>query len=296
MLVTCAALVAALSNPTGGGTYRLTEDCRSTRAGAPAFLLRTPFARPVTVEAPGRTVAGVFIDGGGNLIWKGGTIEAPSGSGKESTRGSPAFYGVRMTKGARSVSFENVTFTNARKAVVFGDGSSGLTIRHSRCEGEVEDCLIAADGSDVDFSHNVVGPFQIKKRACTLPGRMIADLSARDCQSQGGTWQDGWHNDVVQLRHGVTNVRASFNVINTIGQGLTQMDRAIDNPIRNVHFHDNKIRAGRHGLTLGRCEGCLIENNTLETAVPGWRAVILPGQAKACGNKVPSGGAGRERC
>lgn len=296
MLVTCAALAAALANPASAGTYTLTEDCRST-GGRHPLIVRTVFAKQVTIVATGRTVAGIDFDGGGNVSWRGGTIEAPGGSGWNAPRSGPSFYGVRMVNGARNVKFEDVTFTNARKAIAFG-GASGLSVQKSRCLGQVEDCLIAGAGSDVDFSYNVAGPFETKPTECALPEGIEKGLSGKKCLALGGTFRDGWHGDVVQLRHGITNVRATFNVIDTKAQGLTQMDTKGDAPISNVRFTNNKIRAARHGLTLDRCDNCLIAGNTLETSMGHlkWRAVILPGQAKACGNIVPSGGFGREPC
>lgn len=296
VLVTCAALATALANPNSAGTYTLQEDCRSANS-RPVFDVRTVFAQPVTVVAKGRTVFGLRIQGGGNLIWRGGTIEAPNGSGMNTGGAGPPHYGVLMTGGARNVRFESVTFTNARKAIVFG-GARGLVVDHSRCEGEVEDCLIASNGSGIKFTNNIIGPFKKLMRACTLPDNMVDSLSKPDCTARGGSWRDGWHSDVLQMRNGVSDVYAAFNVIDTQGHGLTQMAKADDAPIRNVRIHANKIRAGRHGITLGSCDGCLIDGNTLETSMGHlkWRAVIMPGQAKACGNTVPSGGGGRDPC
>lgn len=262
------------------------------------MTIKTVYARTVTINAEGRTIRGIVFDGGGNVVMRGGRVEAPLGSGTEATEGGPGNYGVLMKRRSQNVTFERVTFTNARKAIVFGDGSSGLAVRNSRCEGAVEDCLIAAGGSNIEFSNNVAGPFDTKPTQCKVSKGVFYTLSRQKCVEQGGDWRDGWHSDVVQLRDGVTNVQVTGNVINTTGQGLTQMDRDIDAPIRNVRFSNNTIRAGRHGLTLDRCENCLITGNTLKTSMGhlGWRAVIIPGQARACGNTVPSGGPGREKC
>lgn len=297
MIVSCAALILALSNPVGGKSFTLDEDC-SAPAGRPALTIKTVFARPVTINAEDRTIRGIVLEGGGNLTIRGGRIEAPSGIGPDGSVGYPSNYGVLMKKSARNVTLEGVTFANARKAIVFGDGSSGLVVRNSRCLGAVEDCLIAGGGSNIEFSNNVAGPFETKPTQCKVASGVEYSLSREKCVAQGGDWRDGWHSDVVQLRDGVTNVLVTGNVINTTGQGLAQMDRDIDAPIRNVRFSKNTIYAGRHGLTLGRCENCLIDGNVLKTSMGhlGWKAVIIPGQARACGNTVPSGGPGREKC
>lgn len=297
MIVSCAALIAALANPAGGKTLTLSEDCSRNRS-LPALMITNLYAKPVIINAEGRIIRGIWFSGGGNVVIRGARIEAPGGSGIEAPKGGPANYGVRIMRQAKNITLENIFFTNARKAIVFGDGSSGLIVRKSRCQGEVEDCLIAGGGSNIEFSNNIAGPFTIRPPECATSAGVQYTLNRRECQAQNGVWTEGWHNDVLQLRDGVTNVLAANNVIETTAQGLTQMDRDIDAPIRNVRFTNNTIRAGHHGLTLDRCENCLIDRNTLKTSMGHlrYRAVIIPGQAHACGNTVPSGGPGREKC
>ena len=297
MIVTCAALIAALANSRGGESYTLSEDCSRSRS-LPALVIKTVYTKPVIINAGERTIRGILFDGGGNVVIRGGRIEAPAGSGIEAPKGGPANYGVLIRRQAKNVTLENIFFTNARKAIVFGDGSDGLIVRNSRCQGEVEDCLIAAGGSNIEFSKNIAGPFTIRPPECATTAGIQYTLSRRECHARSGAWTEGWHNDVVQLRDGVTNVLAAGNTINTTGQGLTQMDRDIDAPIRNVRFTNNDIRAGHHGITLDRCENCLIDGNVLRTSMGHlkWKAVIIAGQARACGNTVPSGGIGRQKC
>jgi hypothetical protein len=298
ILATCAALALALANPaSAGSTFRLMADCPGSGM-SPAFIVRVPFRAPVIVEAAGRKVGGIDFAGGGNVIWRGGTIEAPGGAGWDAVRGGPGFYAVFVRQGARSIVLEGITFTNARKAIVWGGGAAGLAVRWSLFTGVMEDGLIAGTASGLEFSHNSVRDIVVKPRACTLPGGTVTAVGSADCTRAGGVWRDGWHSDALQLMNGTADVVAAFNVINTAGQGLTQMDQKTDAPIRNVRFHGNTITAGRHGLTLDRCDNCLIDNNTLRTSMGhlGWRAVIIPGRAKACGNIVPSGGVGREAC
>ncbi|WP_164155928.1 right-handed parallel beta-helix repeat-containing protein [Sandarakinorhabdus rubra] len=291
--VSCAALAVALANPASTGPFRLTQDCPSPD-GRPALVNTQIFRAPVTVEAAGRTVAGLAVKGGGNLVWKGGTIRAPLGSGIAGGARGAGLYAVLITGGARGIAFDNVTFTRARKAIVMG-GASGLSVRNSRCVGEVEDCLIVTKASDIDFSNNVAGPFQKNFSSCTLPdGRVEEKVGRKQCQEKAGAWKDGWHSDVVQMYNAVHNVTLANNRFDTIGHGITQFGPG--EPLRNVTITGNTIRAGRNGLRLNVCENCRIEGNRLESAVPEWRAVIMPGTALACGNIVPSGGLGREKC
>lgn len=296
MIVSCAALAIALANPVGGQSYTLAEDCRG-RAGKPALVIRNVFRRPVSITAHGRTVYGIVFDGGGNLRWTGGRIEAPGGSGSQQTGTGPAHYGILLRR-AQDVVFDAVSLSNARKAIVFSDESRGLTVVNSRCFGEVEDCLIASGGQGLVFSRNHAGPFTTHHGRCLAGARPAPALSRRTCLGRGARWQGGWHSDVVQLRNGIRDVVIEGNVIETTGQGLTQMDKPTDAPIGNVRIAGNQILAGRHGITLGRCNGCAITGNVLRTAMGhlGWKAVILPGDAKACGNTVPSGGSGRQPC
>lgn len=297
MDISCAALALALSNPAGGGSFTLTSDCPS-RDGQPALVIRHVFKRPVTVYANGRVIRGIVIDGGGNLVWNGGRIEAPAGSGDDPRQGGPQYYGVQIKGDARSIAFEGVSFANARKAIVFSGPAQGLTVRNSRCQGNVEDCLIASGGRDIVFTHNIAGPFTSRPSLCVIGSVSFDRIAKRDCLARNGEWRNGWHSDVLQLRNGIANVLVAYNVINTTGQGLTQMDKPTDAPIRSVRFTNNRIQAGRHGLTLGRCEDCLIDQNELKTSMGhlNWKAVIIPGQARACGNIVPSGGKGTDSC
>ena len=298
MDMSCAALALALSSPAGGANYTLVEDCRS-RDGKPALVIKAVYRNPVVITAHDRLVQGLVFSGGGNVIWNGGRIEAPAGSGADAGQSGPRYYGVQIKGQSRSIVFDGVTFTNARKAIVFSGPAQGLTVRNSHCRGDVEDCLIASGGRDIVFSHNTAGPFLSRPSQC-LVGSLHQDrvTTKRDCSARGGWWRGGWHSDVLQLRNGVSNVIVANNVITTTGQGLTQMEKPGDLPIRAVRITNNRIQAGRHGITLGRCDDCLIDQNTLRTSMRHlrWKAVILPGQAKACGNDVPSGGAGRQRC
>ncbi|MFN5822233.1 MAG: hypothetical protein ACK44Y_17690 [Novosphingobium sp.] len=296
MNVTCAALALALSDPTGGGSYTLTTDCQSS-GGRPALIIRSSFKRPVIINAQGRRIKGLVFDGGSNIVWKGGRIEAPLGSGERKQVG-PGHYAVLIKGKSRNIAFEGVSLTNARKAIVFGQPASGLTLRNSRCFGAVEDCLIASGGQDIVVSDNIFGPFQLKSSFCMVGASEIEGIAKRDCVGRNGQWHAGWHSDVVQLRNGIANVVLENNDIDTIGQGLTQMDKDSDAPIRNVRIARNRIQAGRHGITLGRCIDCVIEQNILKTSMGHlkWKAVIIPGQARACNNSVPSGGPGRGTC
>lgn len=291
IFATCAALAVLLADPSGGKRIALTEDCHAA-ADQPAVVFRHQYRLPVIIEAGPHKVQGVQIMKAGNISWRGGQVEAPCQAAD--CKPGPPQYGFRIVD-ASNVMIEGVHLTAARKAIVL-DRAISVTLRHSRCNGAVEDCLIANASQQIEVTHNEFGPFQFRPTQCTIGSSVTPGLSKRDCIARGGTWKDGDHPDLAQLRGGTKRVLIAFNRAVTTGQGFTQMDTTGDAPLAMVQILANDLRAGRHGLTLGACTECLISRNSLVTAVAGWRAVIIPGQARACANRVPSGGPGRDPC
>jgi hypothetical protein len=296
-IVTCAALALVLANPASTGSFTLGEDCPAGSGffGGVQAAITVPvrFERPVVVEATGRTVHGLSVEGGGNLVWRGGTIVAPGGQPGRNAAGK-AFYGV-LIEDSSDVVLDSVQLTRARKAVAVR-GSQRVTLQASRCSGDVEDCMIVARSSAIRFLNNEIGPLRLVRTRCERGDAVTEGEGRRACEADGGRWTDGWHADALQLRNGVSDVLASGNRINSIGQGLTQMDTQGDAPLADVRFENNVIASGRNGITLTECFGCRITGNRLTSAVPGWKSVIRPGKALACGNDVPDGGLGREKC
>jgi hypothetical protein len=295
--VTCAALALALANPASTGPLQLSEDCVAAKAAdgnaAPALRVPVRFDAPLVVEAAGRRIAGLAIDNGGNLIWRGGEIVAPGGAPQRGDAGAQ-YYAVAVNR-ADAVTLDGVHLTNARKGVAVR-ASSRITLRNAHCDGLVEDCMIVSDSQSIQYLDNVIGPFSRYRPLCQRGEAITEGVNRRDCDGSGGRWADGWHSDALQLRNGVSDVLASGNRITTAGQGLTQMDAPNDRPLANVRFENNVIAAGRHGLTLTNCDGCRISGNRLTSSMPGWQGVIRPGKAMACGNDVPDGGPGRDKC
>ncbi|MBU6165023.1 MAG: DUF1565 domain-containing protein [Alphaproteobacteria bacterium] len=294
-IVTCAALALALANPASSGSFTLGEDCGPGQAPTQPAALLVPvrFEQPVTVKAGSHQVAGLAIIGGGNLLWRGGRIVAPGGS-PDRTSSGPRFYGVLISR-ATNVVLDTVDLSAARKAVVV-DRSDGVTLQASRCSGLVEDCMIVSASRSIRFINNDVRDLRPVPTLCQRGDSSSQGESRRQCTASGGQWQDGWHSDVLQMRDGVADVVASGNRIVTTSHGLTQMDGVGDRPLADVRLENNRIASGRNGITLTSCAGCRISGNRLTTAVAGWRSVIRPGQAISCGNDVPDGGPGREKC
>lgn len=301
--VTCAALGLALANPAASGDYRLTEDC-SRAPTAMAFTVTAYHDKPMTIDLAGHRIVGIrFEKGGGGVTLMNGTITAPKGGGWNETHGSPLLYGLAALQGARDIAARDITFTDAKKAVAVGS-SSNISITHSRCTGEVEDCLIASRTKGIVFTHNVVSDLKQKPSECTYPdGRIGYRVARRHCGAAGGVWRDGWHGDVVQIRNATTDVLVAHNRISTPGQGGGQMAARGDAPLARVVWRDNVIEAVNHHVSLFDCQDCLIARNTLKRYPKGnypnkgdrFIPTVRFGNARACEN-VSEGGGGSGPC
>jgi hypothetical protein len=292
IIANCAALAIALANPQAAGDYRLTEDC-SKGPAAMAFTVQAYHAKPMTIDLAGHKIVGIrFENGGGGVTLTNGVISAPLGGGWDLMRGSPYLYGLAAFSGARDIAAHKITFVDAKKAVAV-DRASNISITHSRCTGEVEDCIIASATKGITFTHNWVGDLKHKPSECTYPdGRIGYRIARRLCIADGGTWRDGWHGDVVQIRNGTSDVLVAHNQISTPGQGGGQMAARGDAPLARVVWRDNYIEAVTHHVSLFNCQDCLIARNTLKRYPKGpypnkgdrFLPTVRAGNAKACEN------------
>ena len=201
----------------------------------------------------------------------------------------PAGYGV-LLRNATNVRFDSLTITDAKKGVVL-DGSNGITFADSRFTRYGEDGIIASKSVRVTVIRSHFGEVIGKPTSCTIGGTVVQGLSGRDCQTRGGRWTDGFHNDAIQMRNGMADVLIEGNTVNGVTQGLTQMDTKGDAPLQRVVIRGNTVRTdGYHQITLGNCIGCLITGNIVARS-PGStkKAIIRPGQAIECGNMVQDG-------
>ena len=265
---TCLTIAAALAAARGGETIALRGDC-------PAITIGKAYARPVTVDAEQAKVRGLTITGS-NIRWKSGTITAPGG-----THGrGPSGYAATV-KG-QSVTFDGVTFTDAKKGVVI-DSARDVGILRSRFTSLGDDGIVAARTSGLTIDGNSFEQSVGKPTECLVDGRVSYGVARRSCS---GTWKDGYHPDAVQMRNAVTDALLQNNVVSGSTQGLTQMDTKGDLPLERVVIRRNKvITDGYHPITLGNCIDCRIEDNEVRRA-PGSAAkkVIHAGKASRCGN------------
>jgi hypothetical protein len=218
-----------------GGVFRLVANLSDVRipVGCP----------PMVIEAQGSFITGLTIEGSG-VTWRGGTIRAPAGYEGFAARG----YGATVT--GRDVTIEGVRFIESNRCVV-ANGTERLSVRFCRFELG-QDGVIASRGSDMDISHNVFVGVATKPTTCTLPGgEVVEGLSRAACVARGGSWRDGWHQDAVQLRHGILRVRMIGNRVEGTVQGLGEMSSPADPGLHDVWIDGNDVAvSGFHSITI----------------------------------------------
>ena len=270
IIATCMSIAAVLTAARGGETIRLSGDC-------PAITISKSYARPITIDAGKARVRGLVVTGA-NINWMGGTITASGG-----THGSgPSGYALRI--GGRSIGFEDVTFTDAKKGAVI-DSSQDVRIERSRFTRLGDDGIVAARTRGLRIVGNIFEASVGKPTECLVGGAITYGVPRRNC---AGTWKDGYHPDAVQMRNAVTDAVLEGNVVRGSTQGLTQMDTKGDHPLERILIRRNSvITDGYHPITLGDCIDCRIEENEVRRA-PGSKAkkVIHAGRASRCGNRV----------
>lgn len=297
IVVSCAALLTALANPAGGGSFRLAQDCGPRlEAGIPAaaIAVRVVFQRPVTLDLGGRTVAGLSVIDGGRMLVRGGVITAPGGV---DARGSPG-YGVWLRRTSEIV-LDNISVRDANRGVATGD-AVGLTIRNSRFEMG-QDGIISSGGRQLLIEGNRFVATSMKPTSCSTSAGVVTNIRRRDCEDRGGTWTDGWHQDAVQLRNGIAGVVVRRNVIRNVQQGIGEMSATTDARLADVVIEDNDVEiVGTHSITLAPGSTGRIAKNRVRQ-MTGRRTVIRFGDtAEACGNDTqragdPGGGRCRRR-
>jgi Right handed beta helix region len=273
LTATCATIAAMLASAQGGETITLKGNC-------PTVTVTRRFARLVTINGAGSSVAGLVVSGGGNIRWVGGKFTAKNGA-----HGFAGFgYGILINKGAADITLDGVTITAAKKGVVI-DQARNITITNSRFTALGEDGMIVSRVAGLTVVRNQFGQTIGKPSECLVNNRVQLSVAKRNC---AGTWKDGYHADALQMRNGVLNARISDNMVEGKTQGITQMDTTGDAPLQRVTIERNIVRTDNyHHITLGNCISCVIANNRVERAAGSQiKAIIRPGNARRCGNKA----------
>jgi Right handed beta helix region len=265
MIVTCAALAIALTNPATVGPLYLTEDCPSADKLRPAFTAREEYTKLLIIEFGPHRVAGfaVLCKSAlpcGNIILRGGVMEGPNGSGITGGSGS-AVTGLTVNPRAHDVTVEAMTFTNVRKAMVVYQADR-VAVRYSRFTGEMEDGLSVRQSRDITFSHNVVEKLVLR---------------------------DGWHSDAIQFYDASDRVLVEFNRIITQGQGITTFGNSTTLPNGSAVVRWNYAATLANPITISREQTGAVQFNTIAEYPGGLKAVIrAPATMTRCGNIVPT--------
>lgn len=274
-LVSCAALLAALASPAGGQSYTLTENCAD-------IVVQRYFRAPVVIDAGGNTISGFTVGkGAGNLTLRGGTVTARRGE-----VGGVDGYAV-LLRGSRNVVIDNMSFVRFNRGVVT-DFADQVKIINSRF-AMGQDGIIANGGTDLEFTNNKFWQVSMIATRCVTGSQVEEGLPARACKAKGGVWTDGWHQDAIQIRNGIKQLKIIGNTIEGVQQGIGQMDARTDAPLEDVVVRDNKVSVnGFHSITFGATTNLTIIGNTVAQET-GRRTLIRANpDALVCGNKIQS--------
>lgn len=275
---TCLTIAAVLAAAQGGETIYLKGNC-------PTMTIAKDYSREVTIEAEGSTVQSLVITGS-NIRWHRGRLTAkdgPHGAG-----GNHSHAATLQT--AQRVTFDGVTFTDARRGVVI-DQSEDVMVLNSVFSRIGEDGAMIARSKRLRFDRNRFELSNPKLAECTLgPGSVRVGISPQVCTSLGGSWRDGYHPDALQMFNDVQDILISRNVVRgEVTQGIAQMDSGAMLPLQRVSIIGNSvITGGAHPITLGKnCVDCRIEHNEVRRW-PGstFKKMIIAGSARRCGNQV----------
>lgn len=268
---------SVLANSEGGFTVELSGEF-------PRINLSLHYLNPVTIIAHRALVKGVSV-GGSNINWCGGQVEAPSGSEGIAAGGYAIAYGST----ARDVRFMSVKIRNANRGVA---GGGGLRLAWIGCDFQVrQDGLIIAGGEGFQIIGNRFHDFYPKPTTCNLAdGSQRLGLSRRDCTALGGVWRDGDHSDAIQLRNGCKNFLIAYNKIESISQGIGQMDAVTDAPLDGIQIIGNDVEVtGFHSITIGQTSTNISVVGNRTKQMTGRRSPLrLPAGAFIMDNEVLS--------
>lgn len=244
-------LIAAIAGLQPGATVRLPPGIHEK-----IVIHDQQFDPPVTIDATGAVVRGLDIHNAGGIIWRGGTIEAPKGRGDADTsasgRGRGPAYHAAMVKSSRDISFENVTFTNAKIGMASAR-SNGLIIRDSRFTGMRSDGINSVGSSNVLIERNIF-----------TDTRPIPSTGSK----ADGSWVDGDHCDAIQIWAPpdvpvATDIIIRDNIIEGPTQGINTFGPHGDG-YQRIIVENNQINTSyAAGISVMNCTDCRVRYNKL---------------------------------
>jgi hypothetical protein len=295
---TCETFEAVARAAPAGATVRLTGDC--------GLVQLHHRKKPLTVDASGARIRGLWLMMVEDVTWRGGTVEAPKG------RDGVNFDGYGGTvEHANRVTVEGVTFTNAFRGLVTRRENSDITIRNNLFTDLRSDGLNFTGITRGLVEGNRFEGLSPIRSTCTFPDGRVegGGWNKGVCEGKGGTWADGDHSDCIQMWGTLVDVTVRGNVINTPApnacQGITTFGQRQDRYTR-VQILDNEVITDDwNGIAVGACTDCLIRGNKVRAATrdfadrPYIRTYGEPAVAM-CGNDVkgphPKQRIGTERC
>lgn len=240
---TCNTFEPVARAATAGATVRLTGDCGMIR-------LRNR-ASPLTVDATGARIRGLWLMRVTDATWRGGAVEAPGG------RHGVKFDGHGGTiEWAERVTVEGVTFTNAFRGLVTRRENSDVTIRNNRFTDLRSDGLSLAGLTRGLVEGNRFEKLSPIRSTCTFPdGRVEGGWNKGVCEGKGGAGKDGDHSDCIQMWGTLVDVTVRGNLINTAWpdnrQAITTFGQRQDRYTR-VRILDNDITTDDwNGIAVG---------------------------------------------
>ncbi|WP_448582594.1 right-handed parallel beta-helix repeat-containing protein [Thermaurantiacus sp.] len=295
---TCESFAAVARQAPAGATVRLRGDC--------GLIQLHGRKTPLTVDATGARMRGLWLMHVRDVTWRGGTVEAPKGRNGENFNG----YGGTL-EWAERVTIEGVTFANAYRGLVTRRENSDITIRNNRFTDLRSDGLNLTGVTRGLVEGNRFESLSPIRSTCTFPDGRVegGGWNRRVCEGKGGRWADGDHSDCIQMWGTLVDVTVRGNVINTPApnacQGITTFGQRQDRYTR-VQILDNEVITDDwNGIAVGACTDCLIRGNKVRAATrefadrPYIRTYGEPAVA-LCGNDVtgphPKQRIGTERC
>lgn len=272
-------IAAALSGLQAGATIRLPPGNHDR-----IIIEGQHFAPPVTIDATDATVRGLTIRNSSGINWRGGTIEAPAGRGdtdtsKEGRGAGPGVYASTVAN-SRDISFDGVTFTNAKLGMLAGR-NNGLTVRNSRFMALRSDGINSVGSSNVLIENN----------------RFFDTRPIPATGSKGdGTFIDGDHCDAIQIWAPKdvpvsTDITIRGNVIEGRTQGINTFGPAGDG-YRRIIVENNRIYTNyAAGISVMNCTDCRVRYNQLSPDPNANHKINLRtdnSTGQFCGNRITS--------
>lgn len=294
----CATFEAVARDAPAGATVRLSGDCGAIRLHGRRA--------PLTVDAKGATIRGLWLMRVSDLTWRGGTVEAPGGRDGVKQEG----YGG-IVEWAERVTIEGVTFTNAYRGLVTRRENRDITVRDNLFTGLRSDGLNFTGIRGGLVEGNRFRDFAPIRSTCSFADGRVqgGGVAKARCEAEGGSWKDGDHPDCIQMWATIEDVVVRGNVIDTPApidcQGITSFGRRTDRYAR-IQVIDNEVTTDDwNAIAIGNCTDCLIRGNrvraaTRERAHHPYIRIFGEGSVLACGNDVkgphPKQRIGTERC